>query len=204
MAKFNKSFKRQLARLKDQALRTGGEKVREDREIGNKTEHALSIKTDDEARIRITAAGKVGIGITEDEDIHESLTLPSSPTRGAAKAHTWKTYSSAEFKENVREINNALETVKKLKGVKYNWISDEPTKDEIGFIAEDVNIVLPEVVTLEDGETGEKKEVSMDYSRLTSVLVEAVKEQDATITGQTKNIEELTDKIESILNFLDQ
>ena len=203
MAKFNKSFKKQLGALRG-AFVDGGADARGDRAMGNNSAHAISIKTNNVARIRVTKDGKVGIGLTDDDDIHEGLTLPSHPTTGAAKAHTWKTYSSAEFKENIREINDALDIVKRLRGVKYNWKDGEDPRDEIGFIAEDVNLILPEVVTFEDGETGEKKEVSMDYSRLTSVLVEAVKEQDSKITGQTKNIENLASKIDSIINFLDQ
>ena len=203
MGKFNKSYKRQLGALRG-AFLDGGANVREDRVLGNKTPHAVSIKTNNIARVRVTADGKVGIGLTDDNDIHEGLTLPSDPDTGAAKAHAWKTYSSAEFKENVREIEDALDIVRNLNGVKYNWKATGESRDEVGFIAEDVNLVLPEVVTIENDETGEKEEVSMDYSRLTSVLVEAVKEQDSTITGQTKNIEELANKIDSILNFLDQ
>jgi hypothetical protein len=71
----------------------------------------------------------------------------------------------------------ALGKVLKLEGVSYNKKSNG--QKELGLIADDVLDVIPEVVSSKDG-----KAEALHYSRLTAVLVEAVKE--------------LTNKVESL------
>ena len=80
--------------------------------------------------------------------------------------------SSEKVKENVENIINALDTIKKLRGVQYNKIGNN--NKEIGVIAEEVEEILPQIVTRD--EEGNPKSVS--YGRLTALLIEAVKELD--------------------------
>ncbi len=95
-------------------------------------------------------------------------------------------------KTNIEKIDDALDKVSRLQGVSYNWKQDEypeyrfPDKRQIGFLAEEVNEVLPEVV-LED----DSGPLAVDYGRLTALLVEAVKEQQETINQLQKRIEAL-------------
>ena len=84
------------------------------------------------------------------------------------------TYSDETLKTNIQPLESALETVNKLQGVSYEWKSDG--SNDLGFIAQDVNKVVPQIVYgTGDGDLG------LDYSKLTSILVEAVKEQQAQI-----------------------
>jgi len=82
----------------------------------------------------------------------------------------------------------------KLQGVRYNWKKNDypemgfPEGEQIGLIAQDVEAVLPEMV--HEGNDGYK---SIDYARLTAVLVEAVKELKA-------ENEELRSRIERLEN----
>jgi len=85
--------------------------------------------------------------------------------------------SARELKENIKPIMGALGKVLKLEGVSYNKISNG--QKEIGLIADEVLKVIPEVVSSKDG-----KAEALHYSRLTAVLIEAVKE--------------LTNKVESL------
>jgi hypothetical protein len=72
-------------------------------------------------------------------------------------------------------MNNALDTVKKMQGVTYDLKNSG--KNEVGFIADEMAQVVPEVVSFkEDGSAA-----GLDYGRLTSVLVEAIKAQQAQI-----------------------
>lgn len=91
-------------------------------------------------------------------------------------------YSDIRVKENIRTIENALDKVKKLRGVEYNKI-DNPERS-IGVIAQEIEDVLPEVVK-EDNE-GMK---SVAYGNITAVLIEAIKEQQKQI-----------DELKSIIN----
>mgnify|MGYP001187930259 CR=1 FL=1 len=102
------------------------------------------------------------------------LTLPNDSTYGVVKAHSMVTYSDETLKTNIQPLESALETVNKLQGVSYDWKSDG--SHDLGFIAQDVNKVVPQIVYgTDDGDLG------LDYSKLTSILVEAVKEQQAQI-----------------------
>src|SRR5262249_37957450 len=86
--------------------------------------------------------------------------------------------SDSRLKEDVVTLPRALETVLRLRGVSYHWRKDALPESrfdsgrQIGFIAQEVMEVVPEVVRL-----GRDGFYAVDYSRLVPVLVEAVKEQ---------------------------
>ncbi|MDC1266152.1 tail fiber domain-containing protein [Flavobacteriaceae bacterium] len=86
--------------------------------------------------------------------------------------------SDKKFKRNITKIENPLETILKLNGKKYNWRVDEfkefdfTSRKQIGFIAQEVKEIIPEIVYVDD-----KGEHSMNYTALIPLLVEAIKEQ---------------------------
>jgi hypothetical protein len=95
------------------------------------------------------------------------------------RAAAFVTYSDESLKCEVQTMNNALDTVMSLNGVEFTW-NDSGERD-FGFIAQDVQNVLPKAVHVAaDGVQG------VDYSRLTSVLVEAVKAQQIQINDLKK------------------
>ena len=71
----------------------------------------------------------------------------------------------------------ALEVFPDLQfGVEYNDIRIEPEKNKIGLIAQEVELIIPEVVhTGEDGIKG------IEYQNLVGLLIEAIKEQQTQI-----------------------
>lgn len=83
--------------------------------------------------------------------------------------------SSIRFKENVQPLQNVFATVSQLQGVSYDW--KETGKADIGFIAEDVEKVLPQLVNKSEEGVVE----GMNYGKLTALLVEVVKAQQAQI-----------------------
>lgn len=78
-------------------------------------------------------------------------------------------YSDRRVKENIQTIDNALDKVMMLSGVTYNLIGDD--KRQAGLIAQDVQKVLPEAVIVNANGI-----LSLDYSRVISLLVNAIKE----------------------------
>ena len=76
-------------------------------------------------------------------------------------------YSDERLKENIKTIPNALETVKKLRGVSFD--RKDFSSRGIGVIAQEIEQVLPEVVV-----DGEYKSVS--YGNIVGLLIEAIKE----------------------------
>lgn len=98
-------------------------------------------------------------------------------------------YSDASLKENVVTINDALDLIRKMRGVRYTRIGDG--KAEIGVIAQEMEAVLPEVV-----HHGEK--LSVAYQNLTAPLIEAVKQLDEIVAKQGRIIEDLTSRIKAL------
>ena len=96
-------------------------------------------------------------------------------------------YSDERLKDNIKTLEDGLAKVNQLRGVSYN----KDNKKSIGVIAQEVEKVLPEIVIT--GKT-EDKFKSVDYGRLTAVLIEAVKEQQKQIQTLTTKVEELEAK----------
>ena len=95
--------------------------------------------------------------------------------------------SDERLKDNIELISNPIEKVQSLKGVTWDWNENadelQQSLPNVGVIAQDVEKVLPELVT--DRDNGYK---GVDYAKLTGLLIEAIKEQQ-------KEIDELKSKI---------
>ena len=76
-------------------------------------------------------------------------------------------FSDERLKSAIRPLTGALSTICELRGVHYS-MDGEP---QVGFIAQEVQRVVPEAVTYADSNT-----LAVDYSRIVPLLVEAVKE----------------------------
>jgi len=82
--------------------------------------------------------------------------------------------SDVRLKTNISTLTNALDKVKQLRGVTYNW-SENPSGDtRIGFIAQEVSDVVPELTFVNPNST--EKYMGVHYDNVTALLVEAVKE----------------------------
>ena len=79
------------------------------------------------------------------------------------------------MKTNIETIDNALDKVSQISGVKYNWneLAEGKDKDkrEAGVIAQEIKEVLPEAVIERDNGY-----LAVQYERLVPLLIEAIKE----------------------------
>ena len=90
---------------------------------------------------------------------------------------------SSVIKENVNPISGALEDILKLTGVIYDR-KDKSSINEPGLIAEDVDKILPNLVTKDaDGNP-----FGIQYTKIVAYLIEAIKDQQ-------QQIEELKKKV---------
>ncbi len=96
--------------------------------------------------------------------------------------------SSARYKENIEALKYGLKDVLKMDPKSFTY--KNTGKKDIGFIAEDMVKIVPEVVTKKDG-----KPESIDYDKLTAVLVEAIQDQQKQIDTQAKQIKKLQEQI---------
>ena len=87
------------------------------------------------------------------------------------------TPSDKRLKTNIKDINYGLETIMKLNPKQYDWKKDDT--HDIGFIAQEVEKVIPEIV--KDKKHFDKEIKTLDYEKLTAVLIKAVQEQQEQI-----------------------
>ncbi|RLD82365.1 MAG: hypothetical protein DRJ10_05135 [Bacteroidetes bacterium] len=112
-------------------------------------------------------------------------------TAGGSSA--WENLSDKRLKKDISTISNPLEKVMALRGVNFYWKDNEKgNKLQMGFIAQETDLVIPEVVNKKS------EHYSMQYAPITAVLVEAVKEQQEIINKLESRINELEKKNESL------
>lgn len=88
-------------------------------------------------------------------------------------------FSDKRLKANIKPIAKALDKIKKIEGVSYTRKDQaDKNKKHIGVIAQDLLQVVPEVVQVPDKPEGMH---SVDYSKLTALLIEGIKEQQKEI-----------------------
>jgi hypothetical protein len=144
--------------------------------------------TSSDARLRIfnSIAETNGITIMENGNIGMGSLTPSVrlQVNGDIIANSIAGSSDLRYKTNIRPVYNALDKVKALRGVYFNWNKEAfpdknfGSKDELGFIAQEIENVVPEIVTKDN--TKEEYR-SVKYDKLVALLVEAIKEQQIQI-----------------------
>jgi len=131
----------------------------------------------------LNAAGAVGISGGPNASYNFYVNGSAGGTSG------WNVPSDARLKKNVEPISNGLALVKQLRGVRYDWRPANereigkslplPTNErQIGFIAQEVEKVVPEAVTKPKDATGT---YGLKEENLIPILVEAIKEQQSEI-----------------------
>ena len=80
-------------------------------------------------------------------------------------------------KTNIMSLDSTLSKVMQLNPVSFNWLGNETGNTDIGFIAQEINGIFPEVTFINptDGKMG------INYSRLPSILTKAIQEQQIII-----------------------
>lgn len=147
--------------------------------------------------IRMNSSGYVGI----------SQTSPSYPLDviGQARFTGGYTTSDRRWKTNITPIKDGLSLVDRLQGVKFDWRRKEFPKmhfaegRQIGFIAQDVEKVLPEIVSADN--QGYK---NVSYDSVIPVLAEAVKELNGTVKELDSRVSTLQADNDNLRHKLDR
>jgi hypothetical protein len=104
-------------------------------------------------------------------------------------APSFNATSDLRLKENIKPLENSLNKICSLEGVEFNFKNNKNNK-MIGFIAQDVEKIVPEVVNTANDEDKYK---SLAYGNVTALLVEAIKEL-------RQEVKELRDELQSYKN----
>jgi hypothetical protein len=117
--------------------------------------------------------------------------IPATGTPGeiVATGNIIAFFSDARLKTNVENIEYALDILDKIRGVRYNWTEEAEKmapsragKREVGVIAQEIEAVLPELVTEFHGYK------TVLYDRLVALLIEAVKELNNKVEDLNKKL----------------
>jgi hypothetical protein len=106
---------------------------------------------------------------------------------------TYDSGSSIRWKRDIQPIDDPLDKVLALRGVYFDWDQEHGGEHAIGMIAEEVGQVLPEIVSYEENAVDA---TGMDYSKLTPLLVEAIKE----LKSENDSLKERLEALESIIS----
>lgn len=100
---------------------------------------------------------------------------------GELKATLLTATSDVTLKSDISTIEDALDKVKKLRGVQYKRKFNN--REEIGLIAQECESIIPSLVT------GEDSNKSVAYGNITALLIEAIKEQQVMIKELQEKVE---------------
>ncbi|MCU0433667.1 MAG: tail fiber domain-containing protein [Bacteroidia bacterium] len=154
----------------------------------------------------ILATGRVGIN-TPAPTAMGTFNVPPSPAgmfnffldvNGGVRAQGYFAFSDQRFKTNIETIANPMERIMKMRGTSYVFnapdkAEGEPGVQQIGFIAQELAQVVPEVVAV-----GDDGIYSVNYGAITPLLVEGMKVQQQQITTQQAEIDALKAEIAAI------
>ncbi|MBQ4804532.1 tail fiber domain-containing protein [Aquimarina sp. MMG015] len=119
---------------------------------------------------------------------------------GNALATVWQT-SDKRFKKNINSINKAIDKISEINGVSYNYKNNQfknrkfNTGRTYGFIAQELKKTFPELV-MEDKEGY----LAVNYTGLTPIIVEAVKELKNENELLKNEINTLKEKLKNVLD----
>ena len=101
--------------------------------------------------------------------------------------------SDKKYKENVIQIQNAIDKVIQLRGVEFDWIENPSgyTGHDIGVIAQEVQAVVPEIVRV-----GAHDQLQVNYEKIVPLLIEAIREQNNKIEKLEHTVNELKNLIQ--------
>ena len=148
--------------------------------------------------------GNLGVG---DNSPAYRLELPNTASSaGQVRANAYQTYSDSRIKTNIQTLSYGLDIVKQLKPSQYKhhnsikedgqFVKQDEGANDIGFIAQEVLPLIPEVVSVP--EDVDKDLYSISYPKLTAVLTKAIQEQQTIIEAQTTSINDLKTRIEAL------
>jgi hypothetical protein len=133
----------------------------------------------------ITQDGKVGIGTASPQSGYRLHVVDSVYVGGNVSASAYTTRSDFNLKDDIFDLKYGLNDILKLQPVEYTYKSNG--SKQLGFIAQDIGTILPEVVSFEES-------MSVNYQAIIPILTKAIQEQQALIKALEQRIINLENK----------
>ena len=106
--------------------------------------------------------------------------------------------SDLRLKKNIAPLKGTLEKLLQVKSYSFDWIDEEHGSSNIGFIAQEVMELFPEVVFQNQTDLYYR----VNYPQFVPILVEAIKEQQEQIDGLREENEYLKEQLKRIFEML--
>ena len=149
--------------------------------------------------MRINSNRELFIVYTTDQGNYRLQVKDSAYIGGNVSANAYTTRSDIRLKQNITEYQNGLNDVMSLYPV-YFYQKEFPSKQRLGFIAQDVRNVIPQAIT--DNEQDDY--LGIEYSAFSAVLVKAIQEQQAIIESIQTELDAKSSIIESQATEIEQ
>ncbi len=175
----------------------GGNAFGADASLGTTDNKTLSIITNNTTAMTISQGGSVGIGVTSPVEKLE--------VNGNIKATELILSSDRNLKTNILPLENSLQKILSLSGVRYHWrCEDYPERnfdhiEHMGLIAQEVAAIYPDLVH------GKEGNMAVDYTGLIAPMIEAIKEQNqhvVSLQNEVSKLKAINAKQESMLLML--
>jgi hypothetical protein len=136
-------------------------------------------------RLSIRAGGQLWVGNTSTYGNYLLQVKDSLYVNGNVSAAAYITRSDYNLKDDIFNLKYGLNDVLKLQPVEYIYKSNG--SKQLGFIAQDIGTILPEVVSFEES-------MSVNYQAIIPILTKAIQEQQALIKSLEQRIINLENK----------
>ena len=120
---------------------------------------------------------------------------------GSVRATSFPTSSDVRIKKNITNSKYGLSTVMKLRPVEYNLKSNG--LKQVGFIAQEVQKLVPEVVSGKEGDVEKGEILGITYGNLVPVLTKAIQEESAQKDKEIAALKALLKSLETRLQILE-
>ena len=142
----------------------------------------IKIGEDDQTKIDFETANQINFYTN---NVHEFQMSSGGAFHadGEITAYSSTVASDERLKTNIKHTKYGLEDVLKMRGVEFNWREKLNGKYDIGFIAQEMKEIAPELVSEVDGLHGEDSHLAVDYTKVVPILVESIKELKKELDG---------------------
>ncbi len=153
--------------------------------MGSFSNHDVALRSNSLNRIIIKNNGNVGIGTATPQSGYRLHVVDSVYVGGNVSASAYTTRSDFNLKDDIFDLKYGLNDVLQLQPVEYTYKSNG--SKQLGFIAQDIGTILPEVVSFEES-------MSVNYQAIIPILTKAIQEQQALIKALEQRIINLENK----------
>lgn len=106
--------------------------------------------------------------------------------------------SDRRLKGNIQPLGSVLDKVKKVEIMNYTFKRDETQREQIGYIAQELEKQFPEFVYEPMTEDGNEANYTVDYAGMSAVAIKAIQEQQQIIQNQEDEIDAMRILLEDL------